>query len=204
MVKRKAQTELVKQLKKALKGRKQKDWQVRPEILLCPNIPMPLHGVAPRVVLGMVWWNKTRQEAYKSTNYHCAACAVYKYEAKGKKWLEGHELYNIDYAAGTMTYQETVPLCNYCHQFIHDGRMRGLMMRGKLNRQKYILVIQHGDRVLQAAGLVRLTHEEREAQISEMLLDGEVAAWKDWRLVVDGKKYKPKFKTESQWREAMK
>lgn len=38
--------------------------KLKPEILCQPNVPTPLHGMAPRVVFGESWWNmKYRQDA---------------------------------------------------------------------------------------------------------------------------------------------
>ncbi len=67
---------------------------------------------------------------------------------------------------------------------------------------KYVAVLQHGNAVLIRAGLARLSYEEREAKISELLLNGECARWGNWRLVLNGKEHPPKFKTEAQWRKA--
>lgn len=174
---------------------------IRPELLLAPNIPRPLHGLAPRTVLGDAWWNKTRKEAYKSTYYHCAACGVHKLKAKGHQWLEGHEVYETDYAAGTSTYIETVPLCHYCHSFIHDGRLQRLVEQGKLSAGKYRAVIEHGQTVLRKAGLSKQkVMEELGVLIVNLELSGDLPKWDDWRLIIDGKSYKPKYKTEEQWR----
>lgn len=178
--------------------------KLRPRLLLCPNVPRPMHGMAPRVVLGAKWWNQTRQEAYQSTQFRCLACGVPKHLALGHQWLEGHELYKINYRYGMMTYVETVPLCHYCHNYIHDGRMIAMVEKGQLSAVRFKTIIQHGDRVLAAAGLSRLTHNQRLEALSQKLLDGKVAPWVKWRLIVDGKKYKPKFKSEAQWRKAMK
>lgn len=153
----------------------------RPEILLCTQIPEPLHGLAPRVVLGSKWWNETRKAAYESTGFHCAACGVYKTLAKGIQRLEGHEVYDTDYVRGRMTYLETVPLCHYCHSYIHCGRLRYLLERGEVSHQTYTAIIQHGDRVLQEAGLVK----------PDPILCGSFVGWDDWCLVINGKKYKP-------------
>ncbi len=136
---------------------KYRSWHRRPEILLCPNIPKPMHGLAPRVIMGSSWWDKTRKEAYASTNRRCMACGVHKYKAKARKWLEGHELYQTDYRLGRLTYLETVPLCHFCHNYIHDGRLQMLLERGQIHHQKYAAIIQHGNRVLAEANLCKDT-----------------------------------------------
>src|SRR6267142_5141081 len=118
-------------------------WKLRPEILLSANTVQPLHGVVPRLIPGQEWWNRTRQEAYLSTDYHCVACGVSKWEAKEHKWLEGHEVYKTNYRRGRMIYVETVPLCHYCHNFIHNGRLETLCNRGKVSKTKYDAVMEH-------------------------------------------------------------
>lgn len=183
---------LSEKLRKATSGKTNKKWKTRPEILLHPNIPKMMHQVCPRDILGRKWWNQTRKEAYASTDFHCIACGVHKSLAKSRQWLEGHELYETDYAKGRHKYIETVPLCNYCHMYIHSGRMKMLLECGKLSQHKYIAIIQHGDAVLAKAGLCRLEP-----------YDGKIAEWGKWRLVLNRKLYPPKFKTYEQWLAAM-
>ena len=164
-----------------------REWQPEPALLLCPQVPKPLHGLAPRVVLGSKWWNDTRKEAYRSTSYHCLACGVSKYDAQYRKWLEGHEIYEVDYLVGRSEYIRTVPLCNYCHSFIHAGRLQAQLDKGTINHARYAAIIRHGNGVLQQAGLRRVEYE------------GPFAEWGDWRLIVNGKEYAPLFKTEAEW-----
>jgi hypothetical protein len=164
--------------------RRMDDWTVRPGVLNHPNIPLPLHGLAPRIIKGATWWRQTREAAFKRTHYHCVACGVYKMNARLHKWLEGHELYQVDYLLGRSTYIETVPLCHCCHNYIHSGRMRAMVSKGKLSHQRYTVIIQHGDAVLSQAGIRK-----------EEPYPGPFADWKDWRLVLDGVEYEPRFKT---------
>lgn len=178
------------ELSKRLKGVKIETprlWGRQPSILVSGNIPKPMHGMAPRVVLGAKWWNKTRKLAYRSTNFHCQACAVYKLDAP-LRWLEGHELYSFDYLLGRMTYVRTVPLCHYCHNYVHSGRLQALLDQGKIPQSKYAAIIQHGDRVLAAA---RLRKPEPYS--------GPFADWGDWRLIVYGREYAGKFKSIEDW-----
>jgi len=158
-----------------------------------------MHGVAPRVVLGTNWWNRERLLCYKSTNFHCEACGVHKTLAKYKQWLEGHEVYEIDYAKGTMKFLRATPLCHYCHNYIHVGRLQWLLETGKLNQYKFAQIIQHGDAVLSQAGLVRKSKLEVEEWERELVRSGKFAPWEKWRLVVGGQKYPPKFKSYEEW-----
>lgn len=160
------------------------EWKPRPEVLLCANTVKPMHGVVPRVILGQRWWDETRKKAYASTDYHCIACGVNKSVCK---WLEGHELYKIDYAKGIQTYIETVPLCASCHGFIHDGRLRAILDSGFITPEKYEEVMKHGQAVLDKAGLKKVPYT------------GKMAEWSKWRLVLDGKEYPPIFKDYDEW-----
>lgn len=194
--------------KSVLSKIKKVEWSLRPEVLLCPNTPQPMHGVVPRELLGAKWWNATRKAAYAATNFHCRACGTFKSDVRGsRKHLEGHELYDVDYAAGTLKYVETVALCPYCHMYIHDGRLQALMQQRVITQTKYTAVIQHGDRVLESAGLKKPTKRSRDEAIMSAVVKGKVADWKDWRMIIDlpGIEYQthpPKYKTIEQWEQA--
>lgn len=165
---------------------------LKPEILLHPQIPKPLHTLAPRVVLGKLWWDQTRKEAYKSTNYHCIVCGVHKTRAKYHKWLEAHEVYKIDYEKGRLTYIETVPLCHSCHNYIHVGRMEYLVSVRKMEVRVMREIVCHGNRILKEAKLLKKKQNREKITNS--------ADWKDWRLVVFGKEYGPAFKSYDEWK----
>lgn len=192
-------------LKKALAGAREKLSEIYtdtdPSILLCPNVPKPLHRLAPRNIYGDVWWNKTRKEAYASTDYHCKACGVHKLKAKFRQWLEGHELYEVNYQKGRSTYLKTVPLCHACHNSCHDGRMLTLLKHGQISQAKYTRILQHRDRVLAEAGLQKMTVQERDREFLSLEARGLIAKWEDWRLILDGKEYKPLFKNYQEWEE---
>jgi hypothetical protein len=195
---------LAETIREAVGNKKPIKWSLRPEVLLCPNTPQPMHGVVPREILGSRWWNATRQAAYESTAFHCVACGVSKYQAKAHQWLEGHEIYKADYQQGLWTYIETVPLCHYCHNYIHDGRLLWLLQRGQITQGRYVSILQHGDRVLEAAGLFRLSHAERDKLILAANAEGLIAPWGKWRLILNGRRYPPKFRTYAAWVKATK
>lgn len=157
---------------------------LRPSVLLHPQIPKPMHTMAPRVVLGQEWWDRERKEAYNSTRQHCIACGVHQSKALVKQWMEAHELYEIDYSKGRMVYIESIPLCHLCHNFIHFGRV--CMVYGEDSDFAY-QVKKHGLKVL---GM-------RKLPITE--IKGGVADWEDWRLVIGDNEYKGKFNSYQEW-----
>ena len=163
-------------------------WKCRPEILLRNNTVKPLHQVVPRIILGREWWDTTRQAAYLATDFHCIACGVPKALARWHQWLEGHEVYKIDYRAGRMTYIETVALCHSCHNFIHNGRLKALLDKGEITEDKYFMIMAHGESVLKEAKLKKLSPYV-----------GPMAKWEDWRLVLFGKEYPPLFANYEAW-----
>lgn len=179
----------------------------RPELLLMPNVPKPLHGVAPRVILGQTWWNKTRKEAEARTGGYCLACSVYKKAAQGPRRLEGHEVYKIDYQRGYAVYVETVAICHFCHCYIHDGRLAALLVKGEVTLQKFEAILEHGDRVLANAGLSkprdwRIGMKRGQLVIVRKpaaLVSMKIAEWSKWRMIINGKPYPPKFKTYQAW-----
>ena len=168
-------------------------WTRCPEILLHPNIPKPLHGLAPRTLMGKEWWDKNRQIAYRSTDYHCIACGVHKKDAKYHQWLEAHEEYDIDYEDGTMTFKRLVPLCHSCHNYIHSGRMEALVRKGEMEKEKMEDILEYGDDVLKNAGIKRKDN-----------IPNKIAQWEDWVLIFEGKRYKGKFKSFNEWQEYYK
>ncbi len=150
-----------------------KRWKQRPEVLLHPQIPAPLHGMAPREVLGHDWWTRTSQEAYASTDWHCVACGTFKNDIDTYKYLEAHEMYEIDYKRGTMTYVETVPLCKWCHQFIHFGRIMMLLQDNKISRQEAQEISRRGRAILEKFGIKQKPMPPSLGR-----------AWDEWRLVI--------------------
>ncbi len=167
---------------------------MRPEILLHPNIPQPLQGMSPRVILGEEWWDTKRKEAYKKHNYHCWACGVHKSDAKYKQWLEGHECYVFNYEKGTAFMVEVVALCYMCHAFIHSGLTQVWFNNNKINKKEYGDIIKHGENLLKTVDYKKL---------NPYIIDSycKVADWADWKIIVDGKVYPTKFKNISEWKE---
>jgi len=183
---------------------------MKPEILTHPNIPKPLHSMNPRNILGQEWWDKTRFEAQKRTNYTCSACGVKKTEAKKHQWLEGHEFFDIDYSTGRCEVISIEPLCHYCHSFIHSGRLKMIMGKDK-SMQEVIEILEHGFNILNKNNLKAFpgTYDFAKRigantfEVEPYEIKGN-ADWQDYVLILEGKEYKSKFKTVADWQEYYK
>lgn len=79
-----------------------------------------------------------------------------------------------------------------------------MLRTNQISRARYTAVIQHGDRVLAEAGLNKLTHAQRDDELRAKILAGEVAPWSEWRLVVNGKEYPPKYSSPEEMARAHK
>jgi hypothetical protein len=179
-----------------------------PAILTQPNIPKPLHGVAPRVILGEEWWDATRAAATKANNQHCAACGVHASQAAYAKRLEAHEVYKFDYAHGTLTFENAVGLCHYCHNFIHSGRLKMILGREKTEAE-IKTILEHGFAILAKAKLkafpvATILAQEIGAKqfgVRAYSLPECPVAWEDWRMIVNGTSHEPLHKSYADWQE---
>jgi hypothetical protein len=160
---------------------------MHPEYLLMPNIPKPLHGIAPRTIFGQEWWDKNRQETYKNANYKCEACGVDKKDALFHKWLEAHERYNINYEFGEMTFVGLVALCHACHNFIHSGRLSILLESNEISKDKYRIIIEHGNSIL------------KKYKLNRPPPPTIIAKWSDWRMVYNNVRYGPSSENFDEW-----
>jgi len=179
---------------------------LKPEILTHPHIPKPLHGLSPRTIMGKEWWDKTRQEVYARYNYHCIACGVEKYNALGHKWLEGHEFWHIDYATGICTITSIEPLCNYCHNFIHSGRL-SMVIGKEISRDIAIKILEHGFKILADNKLECFPFTLKLAEnlgantfgVKAYELPNAIVDWSDWKLIWNGKTYQSTFSSIDEW-----
>lgn len=159
--------------------------------------------------MGQEAWDILRREVYAENDFHCVACGVQKYQAKGHKWLEAHEYYDIDYMTGRVTIKKIVALCHYCHNFIHSGRLQMIMGKEK-SREQVIEILEHGFAILDENWLeafygtvdfaLKIGANTFGVQESDRYTTVEIA-WGDWRLIYDDKEYVPLFKDIEEWRE---
>lgn len=182
--------------------------KMKPEILTHPNIPKPLHGISPRTIMGEEWWNKTRQEVYKKYDYHCIACGVSKFEAIDHKWLEAHEFWEINYKTGVCEIKSIEPLCHYCHNFIHSGRLK-MIMGNEKTEEEVTEIMEHGLKILSDNKLKCFPSTLsfgvwlgcNTYNVSPYSIPDIDIPWKKWKLVWNGKEYHSKFASFQEWKQ---
>lgn len=168
-------------------GKIGKKREPRPELILHPQIPKPLHGVAPRVVMGQAWWDEVRHKCYRESGQQCACCAVFFKDVRDFPRPEAHETYSIDYKRGKATFTGVVALCHWCHMAIHVGMAAASLEHGEMSPQDYEYAMAHREK------WVKLALEAGHQYIDPG--PGEKVCWQDWRLIVGDKIFAPKHKS---------
>lgn len=187
-----SRSERLAELSRKYKGKTSRSGlTLNPRLLLHPNIPKPLHTVNPRTIKGNTWWNAVRTEAYNLMGYHCHACG-HLGNRDANDFLEAHEIYDIDYNTGRVTFLGVAALCSMCHKYIHSGMLEVLLDRGDISKERYNEIKEHGFRVLSDAGLPTMREEPLV-----------LCEWGDWYLELDGKRYCSPFKDIQEWAEEM-
>lgn len=192
---------------------------IKPELLTHPNIPKPLHGTAPRTILGKEWWDEKRKEAYMENNYHCMACGAHKSQDRFHNWLEAHEDYEISYATGKVKLKKIVALCHSCHNFIHSGRLLSLWRKGEVSDVKISYILKRGFRILKTNNLEPfhgtcdvycevmdslnndVFHLFDRVQRLKIKQKVEIQQdWSKWHIEIDGVNHYGKFESIEDWK----
>lgn len=199
------------------------------KILSMPNVPKPLHTMAPRTILGGPTWERMRKRCYYDAGYKCEACG-YEPE-KGK--LHAHELYEVDYDKCTSKFVRCVALCNKCHTEpgVHTGRAYTMYKQGNvlMPRQKLLEGVEHifklvneynqhrpeGEEELRLfATFVQYWKDNTLREDMERLIKQynikfynvpptETERWGEWKLIIGNKEHPTKFASMQEWEEAM-
>jgi hypothetical protein len=154
-----------------------------------------MHGVNPRTIIGKKRWDKVRVRAYNRNNDCCWVCGVHRSRAPVKRWLEAHEIYDIDYKKGRMKLREIVALCRLCHSYVHRRRIEILVDKKKIQPKFLRRVLAHGERILNRTGAKPWYNE---AKMEKGIASSKVK-WHKWHLIFEGKKYYSKFKGPNAW-----
>jgi hypothetical protein len=170
-------------------------YNIYPQILCQPNILKPLHGLNPRSLLWQKWWDIQRKKAYERNDNHCLWCWVEKSKARLHKWLEWHENYHIDFDTCTYKLESIVPLCHFCHSFIHDWLLEIRHNKWEISTRTYNAIISHWTKILKDNDLDRW---QRMLDLCWWDMSRRYPeknwTWSSWWLEIDWVKYYTKFK----------
>lgn len=197
-------------------------------LITMPNIPKPLHGVAPRVVLGDVWWNRTRKVCYLWAKDTCEICGE---KPENLRHRHGHELYRVNWRLGETEFVRAICVCARCHLLgVHTGRAITLYGRGNplfsaealLDGAEHAFKLIHdynadhkGKQPIRAycTFIEYLRHPELEKPMRELIEKYDIkfyaentkrmAKWGEWRLKIGERYYPTPYANEKEWREAM-
>lgn len=169
------------------------EFQTRPELLLHPQIPKPLHKLNLRSIVGKAEWDRIRNAAYAQHSDCCWACGSLRRQIgpTGKRATDlfAHEHFEFDYPKGEGRIVEVVALCIDCSNYIHIGQIKMLVQRGELPESELERISQHGGEVLKAAGLEKLPNS----------YFGPVASWSDWHILYQGQRYPTPYRDYNEW-----
>lgn len=194
-------------------------------LLTMPNVPRPLHGLPPRKIMGDATWTHVRKRCYFNAGYKCEICGA----EPSKGQLHAHELYTIDWKAGTSKFERCIAICRQDHDFIHSGRLVTLYKEGNLLYPKsYVLsTVEKGFKLIHDWNKAHPDEEPLRAYITfleymkvpdlamEMaeLIEKykikfyaepkRIAKWEDWKLLFGNKEYPTPYANQGEWKEAM-
>lgn len=197
-------------------------------IIAMPNLPKPLHGQAPRTLLGTKVWNEMRNECYEKANDTCEICG---YKPENMRDRHAHEVYSIDYENGTSTFVRTICLCSRCHVYgIHSGRAITLHKKGNplFGTQQ---MLDGAENVFRIISEYNADHPDKpELRAYDTFLDylkcddlrepmeklikkyhikfytedkNKLAKWGDWKMIIGNKEYPTPYEDYQAWEKAM-
>lgn len=198
-------------------------------MLTMPNIPLPLHQLNPRNIMGSYEWGKLRKQCYEDAGDICEICGAKLGKHRGDPLMhQAHEAYDIDFTAYTSTFVRLICLCPRCHSAIHSGRALTCYHNHEpLWDKEYMLSLaehlfsqldqwnrQHPDSeplrayetVLSWLDEPSLT-QDLQKLIDQYHIEFWAApdrkdwdnAWGKWRLIYDGTEYWSPYQSREQW-----
>lgn len=197
------------------------------KILTMPNIPTPLHQLAPRTVMGRTAWDHMRKKCYFDAGYKCQACG----KELGRGECDAHELYRINYVTGESKFERCVCLCHTCHRLgIHSGRALTMFKKGNPLMTKR-MILEGAENLFKLLHEYNVAHPNAEPlrayhtfvdyalwppihnEMMELIKKYDVkfycedhkrvAEWGKWNLVYGNKRYKTPYANKEEWEKAM-
>ncbi|EMF0044871.1 hypothetical protein ACG6P0_002365 [Enterococcus hirae] len=147
------------------------------KVLTQPIVPMSLHYLTPRKIMGATKWNKLKKEYQVKADHHCMICKRYVSHKPGD-WLELHEKYDYDFERLVQKLTGYVSICHSCHMYIHQGLLGVHLNNGQVSEEAVQEIIDKGDKLLEQFGLKKIEYPNRETFENP-----------NWKLEFEGKFY---------------
>jgi hypothetical protein len=116
--------------------------------------------------------------------------------------LEAHECYNIDFDLHEYRLTEIVPLCHFCHNSIHSGRLQILHRNGEVSDAYIDAITKHVKEIMpdifQRKGRMMYDLCNGDADCREVETNG---TWRMRHLNIDGKLFFTQFPSYEAWAE---
>ena len=198
-------------------------WKAPPKndarLLGMPNIPDPLHTLAPRTIMGSTAWNKVRIPEYEKAGYKCEICGFQG--EPGKAQIHLHEVYSTDYTKGEAVFERFVCLCRLCHVYwTHSGRALTMYKHGDplYSKEKLLEGAEHGFKLISEYNkthkkpihvFMTIAKYAKQPELEKPMLElvekygiefykpvagKKQAKWEDWKLIWNGREYPTPYK----------
>ena len=166
-------------------------------LILHPNIPKPLHGTAPRTLLGTTWWDGARRDAYRKAQRRCMCCGELVTKDALYPRLEAHECYSVDYDRCRLTFTEVVALCHWCHMGIHTGLASVLHTTRQMPNAEYKRIMAHRERIL-AKWAKDAVGDPSVATVGDP--NRCPCAWSQWHLMIGEDRFEGQWESFDHWK----
>lgn len=199
-------------------------------IIAMPNIPKPIHGLAPRTVLGDSTWQHMRKRCYFEAGYKSQISGIDLDRSSAQLRPNAHELYSYNYYTGEALFERAVCISPLEHNFIHSGRMLTMYKKGNpLMPKSYLLAaVENGFRIIKEWNdahpkerplRVYYTFIEYAKtpsianEIQELIEKYDIkfyresfdtpSKWSDWHLKIGNRIYKTPYADINEWEKVM-
>lgn len=199
-------------------------------IITMPNVPAPLHGLAPRTILGNATWTHMRKKCYFDADYKSQISGIDLDGSNSDLKCNAHELYSYDYTKGTAYFERAVCISPVEHNFIHSGRMLTMYKKGNpLMPKAYLLkAVENGFKIIHDWNKSHPNGKQLRAyatladyattpgiadEICELIDKYDIkfykedpqytAKWGEWSLIVGNKEHPTPYKDREEWANAM-
>lgn len=192
-------------------------------LLVMPNVPQGLFGLAPRTIMGQSKWNLVRKKACMEHNYTCQISG--KYLGHGVPHI--HECYEYDFKNAKAEFKRLICIDPQMHHFIHSGRLLTLFKnkeQGALTKMQMLKIAQDGfalidrwnrnhpdEEPLRVSATFLEWAKNPELKISmEALFEAYNVKfaepyvpkrWPIWKLTVGDKEYESPYKSYEMWQQ---